>query len=184
MLVRAILASYSRLLAGLTLALLAIALALQRAGRQKALRAPGAGHRVHYEPQSRSAVSLASFATDRDRHGFRVPGKVAKRLVEVGQTVDIGQPWQRWMKSTSSCRPSRPRRIPRRHRRAGAGRRRRNRAKDLRVKAGPPMRNWIRPRPPPTRRVRAQSRRTLGRTHQKQPLLCNPGRDTRRGHAT
>src|SRR5438128_9540854 len=24
--------------------------------------------------------------------GFRVPGKVAKRLVEVGQTVDVGQP--------------------------------------------------------------------------------------------
>ena len=32
--------------------------------------------------------------------GFRVPGKVAKRLVEVGQTVDVGSRWPLSTKST------------------------------------------------------------------------------------
>src|SRR5664279_6594281 len=94
MLVRAILASYSRLLAGLTLALLAIALAgCNEPVAQKA--APGRPvlvTEVHYEPQSpeRSFVGIIRPRIETDM-GFRVPGKVAKRLVEVGQTVDVGQ---------------------------------------------------------------------------------------------
>jgi RND family efflux transporter MFP subunit len=48
---------------------------------------------VRYEPQSpeRSFVGTIRPRIETDM-GFRVPGKVAKRLVEVGQTVDIGQP--------------------------------------------------------------------------------------------
>jgi RND family efflux transporter MFP subunit len=48
---------------------------------------------VHYELESpaRSFVGTIKPRIETDM-GFRVPGKVAKRLVEVGQTVDIGQP--------------------------------------------------------------------------------------------
>ena len=95
MLVRSILAGYSRPLAGFTLALLAIALAgCNEPVAQKA--APGRPvlvTEVHYEPQcpERSFVGTIRPRIETDM-GFRVPGKVAKRLVEVGQTVDVGQP--------------------------------------------------------------------------------------------
>ncbi|CAN5337318.1 efflux RND transporter periplasmic adaptor subunit [soil metagenome] len=48
---------------------------------------------VHYQSQSpeRSFVGTIRPRIETDM-GFRVPGKVAKRLVEVGQIVDIGQP--------------------------------------------------------------------------------------------
>ena len=48
---------------------------------------------VKYEAASpeRSFVGTIKPRIETDM-GFRVPGKVAKRLVEVGQTVDIGQP--------------------------------------------------------------------------------------------
>ena len=48
---------------------------------------------VHYEPESpeRSFVGTIKPRIETDM-GFRVPGKVAKRLVEVGQTVELGQP--------------------------------------------------------------------------------------------
>src|SRR5258707_4733200 len=48
---------------------------------------------VHYEAESpeRSFVGTIKPRIETGM-GFRVPGKVAKRLVEVGQTVDIGQP--------------------------------------------------------------------------------------------
>jgi RND family efflux transporter MFP subunit len=48
---------------------------------------------VHYEPESpeRSFVGTIRPRVETDM-GFRVSGKVAKRLVEVGQTVDVGQP--------------------------------------------------------------------------------------------
>jgi len=48
---------------------------------------------VHYAPQSpeRSFVGTIRPRIETDM-GFRVPGKVAKRLVEVGQVVDVGQP--------------------------------------------------------------------------------------------
>src|ERR1700733_15243963 len=95
MLVSSILASYSRLLAGLTLALLAIALA--GCNEQVAQIAPPGRtvlvSEVHYESQNpaRSFVGIIRPRIVTDM-GFRVPGKVAKRLVEVGQTVDVGQP--------------------------------------------------------------------------------------------
>ena len=48
---------------------------------------------MHYEAElpERSFVGTIKPRIETDM-GFRVPGKVAKRLVEVGQTVDIGQP--------------------------------------------------------------------------------------------
>ncbi len=48
---------------------------------------------VHYESRSpeRSFVGTIRPRVEADM-GFRVPGKVAKRLVEVGQIVEVGQP--------------------------------------------------------------------------------------------
>jgi RND family efflux transporter MFP subunit len=95
MFVRSILMSYSRLLAGASLAFLAVALAgCNDTIAEKA--APGRPVLVataHYESESpeRSFVGTVRPRIEADM-GFRVPGKVAKRLVEVGQTVDIGQP--------------------------------------------------------------------------------------------
>ena len=95
MLVRSILASYSRLLAGLALALMAIALTgcNEVAAEKAAPSRPVLVATVHYEAESpeRSFVGTIKPRIEADM-GFRVPGKVAKRLVEVGQTVDVGQP--------------------------------------------------------------------------------------------
>src|ERR1700674_3825774 len=95
MLVRSILDSYSRLLAGIMLALVAISLAgcndsvAQKAEPQRPVLVATA----HYEAGTpeRSFVGTIRPRIEADM-GFRVPGKVAKRLVEVGQTVDVGQP--------------------------------------------------------------------------------------------
>src|SRR5665213_3559440 len=95
MLVRSILSSYSRLLAGARLALLAVSLA--GCNEKVALKAtpgrPVLVATVHYEAESpeRSFVGTIKPRIETDM-GFRVPGKVEKRLVEVGQTVDVGQP--------------------------------------------------------------------------------------------
>jgi RND family efflux transporter MFP subunit len=95
MLVRSVLSSYSRLLAGVSLALMAIALAgCNDAVAVKASpRRPVLVATVHYEAESpeRSFVGTIKPRIETDM-GFRVPGKVAKRLVEVGQTVEVGQP--------------------------------------------------------------------------------------------
>jgi RND family efflux transporter MFP subunit len=95
MLVRSILASYSRLLAGVTLAAMAIALAgcNDKVAEKTVPSRPVLVATVHYEPESpeRSFVGTIKPRIETDM-GFRVPGKVAKRLVEVGQTVDVGQP--------------------------------------------------------------------------------------------
>jgi RND family efflux transporter MFP subunit len=95
MFARFILSSYSRLLAGVSLALLAIALAgCNDTVAEKATPArPVLVVTVHYEAESpsRSFVGTIRPRIETDM-GFRVPGKVAKRLVEVGQTVDVGQP--------------------------------------------------------------------------------------------
>ena len=95
MLVRSILSSYYRLLAGLTLALVAIALAgcNEVVAEKVAPLRPVLVSTVHYEPESpeRSFVGTIKPRIETDM-GFRVPGKVVKRLVEVGQTVDVGQP--------------------------------------------------------------------------------------------
>jgi RND family efflux transporter MFP subunit len=95
MLVRSIFASYSRLLAGASLALLAVALAgcNDTVARKAEPTRPVLVASVHYEAESpeRSFVGTIKPRIETDM-GFRVPGKVAKRLVEVGQTVDVGQP--------------------------------------------------------------------------------------------
>jgi len=95
MLIRSILSSYSKLLAGAALALVAIALAgcNDRVAEKPAPQRPVLVATAHYEAETpeRSFVGTIRPRIESDM-GFRVPGKVAKRLVEVGQTVDIGQP--------------------------------------------------------------------------------------------
>lgn len=95
MLVRPIFSNYSRLLAGISLAALAVTLgACDNAVAEKpAETRPVLVATAHYEAQSpeRSFVGTIRPRIETDM-GFRVPGKVAKRLVEVGQTVDVGQP--------------------------------------------------------------------------------------------
>jgi RND family efflux transporter MFP subunit len=95
MLAKSILSSYSRILVGASLALVAIALAGCNATvAEKAIPTrPVLVATAHYEAESpeRSFVGTIKPRIETDM-GFRVPGKVAKRLVEVGQTVDVGQP--------------------------------------------------------------------------------------------
>lgn len=95
MLVRSIFASYYRHLVGIALAFLAISLAgcNEVVADKVAPARPVLVATVHYEPESpeRSFVGTIKPRIETDM-GFRVPGKVAKRLVEVGQTVDVGQP--------------------------------------------------------------------------------------------
>jgi RND family efflux transporter MFP subunit len=95
MLVRLFLLSYSKLLAGVSLAAVAIVLAgcNEQVAEKPAESRPVLVATVHYEAQSpeRSFVGTIRPRIETDM-GFRVPGKVAKRLVEVGQTVDVGQP--------------------------------------------------------------------------------------------
>jgi RND family efflux transporter MFP subunit len=90
-----IFSSYYRLLTGASLAFAVFALT---GCNEKAAEAPAPGRpvliaTVHYaaETPERSFVGTIRPRIETDM-GFRVPGKVAKRLVEVGQTVDIGQP--------------------------------------------------------------------------------------------
>src|SRR6516225_1961841 len=95
MLARSILSSYSRLLVGVALALVAIALAGcdDKVAEKPAPLRPVLVATAHYEAATpeRSFVGTIRPRIESDM-GFRVPGKVAKRLVEVGQTVDVGQP--------------------------------------------------------------------------------------------
>src|SRR5437762_2505820 len=95
MLVRSIFVNYFRLLAGVSLAFIAIALAgCTDTSAEKAVPTrPVLVATVRYEAESpeRSFVGTIKPRIETDL-GFRVPGKVAKRLVEVGQTVDVGQP--------------------------------------------------------------------------------------------
>jgi RND family efflux transporter MFP subunit len=95
MFVRSIFASYYRLLAGAALALVAISLAgcNDKVAEKATPSRPVLVATVHYEAESpsRSFVGTIKPRIEADM-GFRVPGKVAKRLVEVGQNVDLGQP--------------------------------------------------------------------------------------------
>src|ERR1700735_1760250 len=95
MLVRSILSSYSRLLVGLMLAFLAVGLAgcNEKVAEKATPGRPVLVATVHYEAESpaRSFVGTVKPRIETDM-GFRVPGKVAQRLVEVGQTVEVGQP--------------------------------------------------------------------------------------------
>src|SRR5580765_338578 len=95
MFVRSILSSYYRLLTGAALALVVITLTgcNEKAAEQVAPGRPVLVTTVKYEAASpeRSFVGTIKPRVESDM-GFRVPGKVARRLVEVGQTVDVGQP--------------------------------------------------------------------------------------------
>src|SRR5207253_9706623 len=95
MLVRSILSSYSKPLVGMTLAFLAIALAgcNDSVAQKDEPTRPVLVATAHYEAESpeRSIVGTILPRIEADM-GFRVPGKVAKRLVEVGESVDVGQP--------------------------------------------------------------------------------------------
>src|SRR5258707_11023234 len=95
MFARSIFASYNRLLAGMLLAALAITLGAcnELAAEKVAPSRPVLVATVHYEAESpeRSFVGTIKPRIETDM-GFRVPGKVAKRLVEVGQTCEVGQP--------------------------------------------------------------------------------------------
>src|ERR1700716_1860473 len=95
MFIRSIFANYYRRLAGLSLARMAIAWSgcNELAAEKAAPSRPVLVATVHYEAESpeRSFVGTIKPRIETDM-GFRVPGKVAKRLVEVGQTVDVGQP--------------------------------------------------------------------------------------------
>jgi RND family efflux transporter MFP subunit len=92
---RSIFANYYKLLVGASLALIAVALTgcNELAAEKAAPSRPVLVSTVHYEAESpeRSFVGTIRPRIETDM-GFRVPGKVAKRLVEVGQTVDVGQP--------------------------------------------------------------------------------------------
>src|SRR4051794_29071612 len=95
MFVRSVFANYYRLLAGASLTFLAIALTgcNDKIAEKPVLSRPVLVATVHYEAESpeRSFVGTIKPRIETDM-GFRVPGKVAKRLVEVGQTVELGQP--------------------------------------------------------------------------------------------
>ncbi len=180
MFVRSILGSYSRLLAGVALAAMAVALAgcndkvAEKAvpsrpgsGRHRALRAGIAGTQFRRHHQ----------APDRDRHGLSGSGQ--------GRKTPGGS------RSDRRCRPApgdarRGRseiagragrsRIPRRHRRAGAGRRRRNPRQGFTRQR---LDHGCAARPEQGRGRRsarpAQPRGTLGRTDQKLAVLCDAG---------
>ena len=94
MLAKSVLSSYSRLLAGASLALLAVALAgCNEKVAETAPSRPVLVATAHYEAETpeRNFVGTIRPRIEADM-GFRVAGKVAKRLVEIGQTVDAGQP--------------------------------------------------------------------------------------------
>ena len=95
MFVRSVLSSYVKLLTGAALALAVFALAgcNEKAADKTVPGRPVLVTTVKYEAASpeRSFVGTIKPRVESDM-GFRVPGKVAKRLVEVGQTVDVGQP--------------------------------------------------------------------------------------------
>src|SRR3954469_22964214 len=95
MFAHSIFASYYKLLTGASIALLAVALVgcNEKVAEKSAPGRPVLVATIHYGAESpqRSFVGTIRPRIETDM-GFRVPGKVAKRLVEVGQTVDVGQP--------------------------------------------------------------------------------------------
>src|ERR1700761_4929839 len=95
MLVRSVFPSYSNILVGVSLAVMAVALTgcNDQVAQKPAESRPVLVATVHYEAQSpeRSFVGTIKPRIETDMV-FRVPGKGAKRLVEVGESFDIGQP--------------------------------------------------------------------------------------------
>jgi RND family efflux transporter MFP subunit len=95
MLARSIFSNYYKLLAGASLAFVAVVLAgcNDQVAQKPAPARPVLVATAHYEAETpeRSFVGTIKPRIEADM-GFRVPGKVARRLVEVGQTVEVGQP--------------------------------------------------------------------------------------------
>ena len=95
MFARSIFSSYYRLLTGASLAFAVFALAgcNEKAAETAAPVRPVLVTTVHYANQTpdRTFVGTIKPRIETDL-GFRVAGKVAKRLVEVGDIVDAGQP--------------------------------------------------------------------------------------------
>ncbi|MBR0795506.1 efflux RND transporter periplasmic adaptor subunit [Bradyrhizobium jicamae] len=95
MFARSVLSSYYRLLTGALLAFAVFALTgcNEKVAEKTEPGRPVLVATVHYEAETpeRSFVGTIKPRIEADM-GFRVAGKVAKRLVEVGQTVDIDQP--------------------------------------------------------------------------------------------
>lgn len=81
------------LLAGALLLPLALGACTEQQAKESEKGRPVMVTTVHYESRSpeRSFVGTIRPRVEADM-GFRVPGKVAKRLVEVGQIVEVGQP--------------------------------------------------------------------------------------------
>src|SRR3954452_5350297 len=95
MFVRTVLSSYSKLLAGVSLALMAAALAgcNDTVAEKAEPPRPVLVATAHYDAETpeRSFVGTIRPRIESDL-GFRVAGKVSKRLVEVGTRVMTGQP--------------------------------------------------------------------------------------------
>src|SRR4051812_50169896 len=95
MLARSVFSSYYRLLTAAALAASMVTLAgcNEKAAEVAVPGRPVLVATVRYaaETPERSFVGTIRPRIETDM-GFRVPGKVARRLVEVGQTVDVGQP--------------------------------------------------------------------------------------------
>src|SRR4030088_831610 len=95
MFARSIFLSYYRLLTGAMLALAVIALTgcNEKVAEKAVPGRPVLVATVHYEAESPESSFVGTIRPRIETDmGFRVPGKVAKRLAEVGQTVDVGQP--------------------------------------------------------------------------------------------
>ncbi len=141
---------------------------------------------VHYEAETpeRSFVGTIKPRIETDM-GFRVPGKVAKRLVEVGQTVDVGQPLATLdevdLKLQAEQAEAEFRAATGVLAQAAASE---QRAKDLRAKGWTTDAQMDHEPRCRRRSARAsQPRRTFGRTHQKLTVLCDAGcRHPRRRH--
>src|SRR2546421_6846034 len=95
MFARSIFSNYYKFLTGASLAFAVFALTgcNEKAAETTAPGRPVLVATVHYEAESpeRSFVGTIRPRIEADM-GFRVPGKVARRLVEVGESVDVGQP--------------------------------------------------------------------------------------------
>jgi RND family efflux transporter MFP subunit len=95
MFARSIFSLYYRLLAGAAIGFVAFSLVgcNEIAAQKVDPGRPVLVATVHYQPEipARSFVGTIRPRIETDL-GFRVPGKVARRLVEVGQTVESGQP--------------------------------------------------------------------------------------------
>src|ERR1043166_3819992 len=95
MFVQSVLSSYSRLLAGVSLALVAATLAgcNDPVAEKAEPPRPVLVATAHYDAETpeQSFVGTIRPRIESDL-GFRVAGKVSKRLVQVGQRVDVGTP--------------------------------------------------------------------------------------------